>query len=144
MKTNRNWKLATGVVLFLTLSVASAVVVVGDAQAAIQCYQCHGTTGPADYRPVDAAYRNISTGGFRGNHRTHMGSGATPASCNPCHGNGVDVSTYPANHRNNRIDMVVNINDSPKAGGATYSKGVFFNQTSVPIAGTCSQCKLSL
>lgn len=138
MKKNRNWKLAAEAVFFLTLFVASTFVVVGDAQAAIQCYQCHGTTGPADYRPVDAAYRNISTGGFKGNHRTHMGIGATPTSCNPCHGNGVDVSTYLSRHRNGRIEMVANINNSPKAGGAAYSKGVFFNQTSVPITGTCS------
>ncbi len=108
------------------------------AVAAIQCYQCHGTSGPADYRPLDATYRNISTGGFPGNHRTHIGIGATPANCNPCHGNGVDVSTYLSRHRNGRIEMVANINNSPKAGGAVYSKGVFFNQTSVPITGTCS------
>ncbi len=106
--------------------------------AAIQCYQCHGSSIPNDYRPLDSSYRNISTGGFKGNHRTHMGSGASPASCNHCHGNGVDVSAYLANHRNSSIDMVANINNSPKSGGAAYSKGVFFNQTSAPVTGTCS------
>lgn len=109
-----------------------------EAVAAIQCYQCHGTTAPVDYRPLDAGYRSISTGGFKGNHRTHMGNGATPASCNACHGNGTNVSTYPSNHRNDRIEMVANINNSPKAGGAVYSKGVFFNQTSIPVMGSCS------
>ena len=106
-----------------------------EAVAAIQCYQCHGTSGPpVDYRPLDAAQRNISSGGFVGSHRTHMGTNATPASCTACHGNGV----YLSNHRNNGIDMVANINNSPKVGEATYSKGVFFNQTSMPIPGTCS------
>jgi len=104
-----------------------------EAIAAIQCYQCHGT--PADYRPLDAAQRNISSGGFVGSHRTHMGSNATPASCTACHGNGVNVSSYLPNHRNDKIEMVSPINSYP---GATYSKGVFFNQTSLPIPGTCS------
>ena len=107
-----------------------------EAVAAIQCYQCHGTSGPpVDYRPLDAAQRNISSGGFVGSHRTHMGSNATPASCTACHGNGVNVSSYLPNHRNDKIEMVSPINGYP---GATYSKGVFFNQTSLPIPGTCS------
>lgn len=101
-----------------------------EAFAAIQCYQCHGTSAPADYRPLDAAQRNISSGGFVGSHRTHMGSNATPASCNACH-----VSSYLPSHRNDQIEMVSPINSYP---GAAYSKGVFFNQTSLPIPGSCS------
>ena len=106
--------------------------------AALQCNDCHGTSSPTDFRPIDSASRNIATGGFQGNHRTHLGSGVSVSSCNTCHGNGTDVGTYPSKHRNGRIEMVANINNSPKAGGAVYSKGVFFNQTSVPILGSCS------
>lgn len=118
--------------LFATLLFSNA------GMAALQCNDCHGTSGPTDYRPLDAASRNIATGGFQGNHRTHLGIGATVSSCNICHGNGTDVGTYLSRHRNGRIEMVSNINNSPKAGGATYSKGIFFNQTSVPILGSCS------
>ena len=108
------------------------------AMAALLCNQCHGTASPTDYRPLDAAYRNVSSGGFQGNHRTHMSAVAAPGSCNPCHGNGINVGTYLSSHRNGRIDMVANINNSPKTGGAAYSKGTFFNQTSAPVTGNCS------
>ena len=126
--------------LLSTISAALFTVLLFSSEAAaeFQCYQCHGTSGPADFRPLDATHRNISTGGFKGNHRNHMTSAASPASCNPCHGNGIDISTYSADHRNGLISMVPNINNSPKPGGATYSKSIFFNQTSVPITGTCS------
>lgn len=124
--------------ILVSAALSATMFFSNEAVAAIQCYQCHGTSGPTDYRPLDDTHRNYSTGGFKGNHRTHMGNGATPASCNTCHGNGVDVSTYLPNHRNGHIEMVANINNSPKFGGATYSKGVFFNQTSVSASGTCS------
>lgn len=100
--------------------------------AGIQCYQCHGSSESEDYRPVDAAYRNPSTGGFQGNHLTHMGSGATPLSCKPCHG----VIYGTSNHRNRQIEIAFNINSSPEVG--SYSKGTFFNQTSNTALGNCS------
>lgn len=106
--------------------------------AALQCNACHGTSGPVDYRPLDAASRDLETGGFIGNHRTHMGNGATVSSCNICHGNGTDVGAYLSGHRNGSVEMISNINNSPKPGGSIYSKGVFFNQTSVPTVGNCS------
>ncbi|MSN26296.1 MAG: CxxxxCH/CxxCH domain-containing protein [Geobacter sp.] len=123
-------------VIFAALFAITSIPV--EAVAALQCNDCHGTSGPTDYRPLDSATRNVNTGGFQGNHRTHLGAGAAVSSCTICHGNGVNVSTYPSNHRNGRIEMVSNVNNSPKAGGALYSKGIFFNQTSVPVLGTCS------
>lgn len=119
----------------LTAALFSTLLFSGISSAALQCNGCHGTSAPADIRPLDAASRNIASGGFQGNHRTHMGIAATPATCNKCHGNGSDVSTYLSRHRNDKIEMVNNINGHP---GAAYSKGVFFNQTSVPVLGTCS------
>lgn len=122
----------TAAALFTLLFLSDACL------AEMQCNGCHGTSGPVDYRPLDAASRNIVTGGFQGNHRTHLGNGATTSNCTICHGNGADTGTYLSRHRNGIIEMVANINNSPKAGGATYSKGVFFNQTSAPVMGTCS------
>ncbi|KAF0217900.1 MAG: high-molecular-weight cytochrome [Geobacteraceae bacterium] len=104
---------------------------------AIECYQCHGTT--ADYRPVDdpSGIRNDQTGGFKGNHRTHMPTTVTGSSapCAACH-RGSDG--YGTSHMNRRVDISFNINSSPSPAKATYSKGVFFNQTGVPLGGTCS------
>ncbi|AJE04786.1 hypothetical protein GPICK_02935 [Geobacter pickeringii] len=101
---------------------------------AIQCYQCHGTTATSDYRPVDAAYRNLTTGGFLGSHRTHMATGATPTVCTPCHGG--RVSTYTTSHRNGFINLTSNVNGSPAKG--LYSKGTSFAQSATPTLGTCS------
>ncbi|AJE04967.1 hypothetical protein GPICK_15940 [Geobacter pickeringii] len=101
---------------------------------AIQCYQCHGTAATSDYRPVDATYRNLTTGGFLGSHRTHMATGATPTTCTPCHGG--RVSTYTTSHRNGFINLTSNIKGSPAKG--VYSKGTSFAQSATPTLGTCS------
>ncbi len=104
-----------------------------NAHAAIQCYQCHGSTAPPDYRPVDAAYRNVTSGGFQGNHRTHMGPGAGAAACTTCHSS----DGYTSSHRNGRIDMAANINGSPLA--AVYRNGSSgFGQTPTPSLGSCN------
>jgi predicted CxxxxCH...CXXCH cytochrome family protein len=82
--------------------------------------------------PVDAAYRNISTGGFMGSHQTHQPAAATPFTCSVCH---PGSASYTTSHMDEAIELSSNINSSPLA--ATYSKGVFFNQTSRPVMGTC-------
>jgi predicted CxxxxCH...CXXCH cytochrome family protein len=105
------------------------------------CYDCHGSfTVPvtsSDNRPVDSAYRNITTGGFVGSHRKHMPAqdytGTSPTTvCSPCHG----VAPTTMNHRDGMINFTSNIYNSTPPG--TYSKGRFFNQTSLPVLGTCS------
>ncbi len=103
------------------------------AYAAIECFQCHGSSSPPDYRPVDAAYRNITSGGFRGNHRTHMGPGATATACAACH----PSTGYTSSHRNERIDLAANINSSPLT--AVYRNGSSgFPQTPTPRLSSCS------
>ncbi|WP_298268738.1 CxxxxCH/CxxCH domain-containing protein [Geobacter sp.] len=101
---------------------------------AIQCYQCHGTASPADYRPVDAPFRNRTTGGFPGSHRTHMAPGATVTNCTPCHGG--RVASYTTSHRDGFINITSNINGSPATGA--YSRGTSFAQSANPTLGTCS------
>lgn len=114
----------------------------GIAVAQLRCYDCHGTRSTGDYRPLDAPTRDINTGGFAGNHRTHMAPGATAASCNPCH-YALDAvpAFYSSHHRDRRIQVAENINNSPHPDKAGYyrngEKAVFFNQTAVPLPGSC-------
>ncbi|QSV44229.1 CxxxxCH/CxxCH domain c-type cytochrome [Geobacter benzoatilyticus] len=119
--------------VFLVLAFFAAMGL-RSADAAIQCYECHGTSATADYRPNDSAYRNISTGAFKGSHKTHMAAGATAASCAPCHGGA--AASYATSHRNGFIDLAGNVNDSPATG--VYSKGSSFAQSPNPTLGTCS------
>lgn len=81
-----------------------SILLFGDAEAALQCYDCHGTRSTLDLRPEDATHRNISSGGFRGNHRQHLGEGSTPCHV-PCVTREVppippviamDISKFPA------------------------------------------------
>jgi predicted CxxxxCH...CXXCH cytochrome family protein len=80
--------------------------------AALKCYDCHGTKITAtsgDIRPEDDTYRNISSGGFVGNHRSHVSIGAEPVSCDKCH----PVSrNYSSAHRDGMIKISPNINQS--------------------------------
>ena len=102
------------------------------------CSGCHGSSS-TDWRPLDSVdgFRHITSGSFKGNHSEHMGVTTSANSCAKCHGSASNpVSGYVNAHRNGGIDMLDNINASPAT--ATYSKGVFFNQTSVPTLGTCS------
>ena len=105
--------------LFLVLS--------GTAGWAATCSDCHGMP------PIDAAYRNITTGGFKGSHQTHQPAVAAPGNCAVCH---TGSAGYAVDHMDEVIQLSSNINTSPVA--ATYSKGVFFNQTSRPVMGTCA------
>ncbi|MBT0663476.1 CxxxxCH/CxxCH domain-containing protein [Geobacter pelophilus] len=101
---------------------------------AIECYQCHGGQTPQDYRPIDAGYRNISTGGFQGSHRTHMATTAVPVTCSRCH---QGAAEYGPGHANRLIELAPNINSSPLA--AVYRNGsTAFPQRPVPRLGSCS------
>ena len=105
----------------------------GDAEA-IQCYQCHGTDNTSDYRPLDSLSRNPATGGFKGNHRTHMGPNAGPSTCAACHpGSG----EYGTSHSNGLIEISPAINNSPLP--AVYRNGTTaIPQTTAPHLGSCS------
>jgi predicted CxxxxCH...CXXCH cytochrome family protein len=128
---HHSFRVMAKIVVMLSMALFTA----GVAQAAIQCYECHGTTAPVDYRPVDSPYRNITTGGFVGNHSAHMGDTATAATCTPCHNN----SGYTSSHRDGAIQFSANINTSNATGQYKIS-GVsvtFKNQTSIPVLGSC-------
>lgn len=106
----------------------------GDAEAALQCYDCHGTRSTLDVRPEDATQRNISSGGFRGNHRQHLGEGATPLSCALCH---PGSSSYSPGHRDGRIKISGTINASPAV--TTYNNTTSaFPQSATPLLNICN------
>ena len=119
---------------FAVIVLVVSLCFAGDELAAIQCYQCHGSKTPPDYRPVDASYRNITTGAFQGNHRTHMDASATKESCAKCH---PDSVAYLSGHRNGLIELSPTINSSPLA--AVYRNGsTAFPQRPVPRLGSCN------
>jgi predicted CxxxxCH...CXXCH cytochrome family protein len=97
------------------------------------CYDCHGSPiipNGTDIRPLDdpRGFKNITTGAFVGSHQKHITSPTTASiTCTPCHG----VAPVSLNHRDGKLEMTLT------APGA-YSKGTFFNQTSLPVLGTCS------
>ena len=134
----------------LVLFMGSFFFSVAEAQGAAQqyqyanaCYDCHGTATtdpgnpPNDFRPLDTAFRNITTGSFKGNHRTHMAQTTDKGVCEKCH---TGSGSYTTGHMNDRTDMSANLNTSPVA--ATYSKAaspIYFNWTSnQSIMGTCA------
>ncbi len=124
--------------LILLLCFVSSVISAGSALALSgnninACYDCHGSLN--DIRPLDtspstatSAYRNISTGAVKGSHRTHITNlpvTVDATTCNVCHG----ATVSALNHRDGTIQV---------APAVAYTKTPFFNQTSVPILGTCS------
>ncbi|HCE68020.1 MAG TPA: hypothetical protein DER40_11025 [Geobacter sp.] len=104
------------------------------AQASLPCYGCHGTSIPVDYRPLDASFRNPSSGGFPGNHRTHMDSAALPAACETCHSGS---NSYSSSHRDGQIKISSRINGSPLT---TLYKNTTSSwpQTAITTPGNCA------
>ncbi|SNB46002.1 CxxxxCH/CxxCH domain-containing protein [Geobacter sp. DSM 9736] len=108
---------------------------------ALECYDCHGTRispSSGDYRPLDASSRDTSTGGFPGNHRSHLSPPSSPSECEKCH---PGSAAYTAGHRDGVISLAFSINSSPAIG--SYRGGaVQFTQSSVRSRGyefgTCS------
>ncbi len=113
------------------------VIWVPTATAALQCNDCHGTSKPADLRPLDASFRNPSGGGFPGNHRTHLDAPSTSSACNICH---PDSSSYDASHRDGKIKISSHANNSPNITyyPAYNNNTTAWAQTATPTLGTCS------
>ena len=98
-------------------------------QYSSSCNDCHG------FPPADSAYRNVTTGGFRGNHTTH--AFGSQSSCLRCH---AESESYSFGHMTSAVILSTNINSSPAIGRYTVS-GMdvsFVSFTSVPLLGTCS------
>jgi len=121
--------LACHVVLFSAL-----FLLAGSAEASLKCYGCHGTSSTMDIRPEDWGYRNVSSGGFVGNHRTHLPPGATPGSCSTCH---PGAANYSSAHRDGKIRLAPQINNSLQV--TTYNNRTSaWQQTATPALGSCT------
>lgn len=120
--------------LFIVAAMAAVMVLPGTVGAAFNCYDCHGNRSSMDFRPEDSRYRNVSTGGFPGNHRTHMPERVDDAAtCAKCHPGSHDYSTA---HRDGMIRLSPNINASPVV--TPYNnRTTAFPQTPVPQLGSC-------
>ena len=118
---------------------AAVIIWGGTAEAALHCYDCHGTRSTGDNRPLDAAYRNITSGGFQGTHRNHLPANSGGTNCTPCH---PGSAAYDSSHRDGQIQLSANIKNSPIT--ARYSspfsnRTTHFPQTATPQLGSCSQ-----
>ena len=103
-------------------------------EAALQCYECHGNRDSHDIRPVDAAFRNPSSGGFQGNHSTHMGAAAVKSSCAVCH---PGSESFTSSHRNGKIKVSSHINSSIPV--TTYNNTTSaFSQSRTPELASCN------
>lgn len=127
-------------ILAASISMMVIMLMAGNVHAALSCNGCHSMP------PTDSAgSRNASTGAFKGNHAGHAAAGVK--SCTPCHGDG--AAAYTSAH--SRVAAasgkasIIRISDkihnySTANGRASYTRGTFFNQTTVPPnpLGTCS------
>ena len=105
------------------------------AEAALDCFDCHGSRSQRDIRPLDAPVRNGSSGGFPGNHRTHLPATATRSDCAACH---PGADGYDSGHRDGRIVVSSRLNQSTVV---TPYKNVttFFPQSPLSTdLGSCS------
>src|SRR4051794_40222488 len=77
----------------LALLLGSGTAARGDLyQYGNACNDCHAMP------PIDAAFRNITTGAFRGSHATHNpASDAPKAACQKCH---AGSASYETGHMN--------------------------------------------
>lgn len=107
------------------LSLVAITVMAGQSFAATTCSTCHGMP-PLD--SVDGS-RVPATGAFKGSHQVHVSGPAAPADCVSCHS---AAAGYDMMHSATSGKNVIKITSG------IYSKGAFFNQTSMPIMGTCS------
>ena len=98
-------------------------------EAALQCNSCH------QMPPLDDKIRNSGTGGFRGNHQTHLSPRADIRNCAICH----NAVSFDSGHQDRVISFQSNLNQSPAMGRYVVAgKTVTFkNQTTQPILGTC-------
>ncbi|NJD91174.1 MAG: CxxxxCH/CxxCH domain-containing protein, partial [Geobacter sp.] len=105
----------------------------GNASAELNCYDCHGSKVNRDMRPLDAGFRNPSSGGFSGNHRSHVAEGAAALNCAKCHPGSQDNN---AGHRDGLIRLSPNINASLAV--TTYNNRTTpWPQTAAPQPGQC-------
>jgi predicted CxxxxCH...CXXCH cytochrome family protein len=96
---------------------------------------CHGAP-PNDAPRKGNLHFNSQSSAFTGSHRTHLPAVPAIVSCSVCH---VPVTSAGFGHQNNVINMANSLKGYSSAViRAKYNKGVFFNQTSIPLLTNAS------
>ena len=98
-------KTSIRLICFFILALAAS-----SAGAAMECFDCHGDRSRQDIRPKDSGFRDPSSGGFSGNHQTHLKEYPQPADCAICH---PGSSSYHSGHRDGVITLSSRITNSP-------------------------------
>jgi predicted CxxxxCH...CXXCH cytochrome family protein len=126
-------------VMALTAFVIVSCMLANNAEAVEdKCYSCHGSRTTSDNRPLDDLSRNIFTGGFQGNHRTHLSSDAQKTSCAKCH---PGSDSYTNEHKKDGlISLADQIGNYPaKAGYGSYTSPFPQTRDNInPNLKTCS------
>ena len=127
--------LISGFLMFAILLVSA-----GSANAGTvinQCSDCHAIPPADGPRKGNPNFRSYSSA-TQGNHETHLSGIPLVTDCTVCH---VPVSGTSFGHQNNVINMAYSIKGYSSASiRAKYNKGVFFNQTSLPVLNTTATC----
>jgi len=98
---------------------------------------CHGMP-PRDAVRKGNPHFGSQSSSFVGNHKNHLPTVPVANDCSVCH---TPVTATNFGHQNDVIEMAVKLKSySTSTGRAKYDKGVFFNQTSLPVMtnATCS------
>ena len=137
MERHKERRRSISQVIFLLMPLATCLLSAANVEAAPKitgCASfCHGMPPKDGQRKGNPHFDSMSSS-VRGNHQTHLPANPTANSCTACHGTFAAYTSV--RHQNNIIEMSANIHTSPSA--ATYSRGTFFNQTSIPPLGSCS------
>lgn len=136
MERHKERRRSISQVIFLLMPLATCLLSAANVEAAPKITGCtgfcHGMPPKDGQRKGNPHFDSISST-VRGNHQTHLRANPTANSCTACHGTFAAYTSV--RHQNNIIEMSANIHTSPSA--ATYSRGTFFNQTSIPPLGSC-------
>ncbi len=109
-------------ILLFSAGIASAGTVI------TQCNDCHGMPPKDAPRKANPHFRSYSSA-MIGSHQKHLPVSAVAADCSVCH-----LAASATDHQNGVINMAASIS------GGTYGKGVFFNQTSIPVLDATATC----
>jgi len=138
---SRNHSKMTVVITVLAALVAMLAFDAGPVQAAgvlNSCTTyCHGMP-PRDAVRKASPHFGSQSSAFLGNHQTHLSSAPVANNCSICH---KPVTASDFGHQDNVIQMANSLKGYSSATlRARYDKGVFFNQTSIPMLtnATCS------
>jgi predicted CxxxxCH...CXXCH cytochrome family protein len=120
------------------LSIAAFTVETTEASFLNSCtIYCHGMP-PRDAARKANPHFDSQSSAFLGNHRGHLSPTPVASACTVCH---IPVAATAFGHQNGVINMANSLKGySSSTIRASYDKGTFFNQTSIPnlINATCS------